>query len=848
MASSTDPSQGSKPDEIFTIKEIVDIISSSLTALRSSLPVNNGSNTISADNNNIASDSDSQLLEKVCNDLNYMKYAYENLKEYEKEVSKPILTLKRNLDSILESKEIDHKKINRILKDIGNLNSQIPPARKVTSSRVGAHQYLQSSDRSGTRRVPNLHFDEAFRSSPSYEELERLFETLTIEEKLCLLCFAVFPENALVKRRFLMYWWVGERLLDHPVEQRADEVLQVLMRKGFIEPVNKKRELIINSFRMQPLVRSAVIMLAKKNMFFDYDPNGNPTADSSTCDKACWVKLADGTSGNPLVNGESSRNIWGSGSIKNPEVLQTLFNVNEPYPDIPSELFSKMKELSVLCLGRWEKLDVKKTTEQHIEVESTEFLKGLINMRNLRLLSLQGVSRLEKFPSSSSKFPRLVSSNAKLSNLRILDLRACQSLEVLPDWLQFLTNLTHLDISECVLLNRMPKALVSLLKLEVLKGFVISDEKKENACSLADLAKLKKLRKLSIYVYKDFSIEQGFDALQNLEELKTLSIAWGAENTSKQSKPSTIQSVKNPANKEEKKHKVSGAVKKRPEMKDTEQPETGDGKKQKARSSEIHEHKKEQENVAAEQHPSDTEATNAETDVGKKQKGSGDVKKKVAILETKEGEGQVAKSPETRDDEKGRQNIAPTEQNARNSKSTDEKAEQDGGAAKPKTINSETRDVKMQQGSRPPPPARLGSMTKRPTLLKLETMRRVVGLAGPKESEEPTIVLPKTLEKLDLRCYPLKPKPSWLMPEHLNKLNKLCIRGGSLASIGEVQESEQDKWKVKILHLKYLEEMKMTWTQLQELFPHLEYLEKFKCPKITLCPCDGQGVWLKSEE
>ena len=96
------------------------------------------------------------------------------------------------------------------------------------------------------------------------------------------------------------------------------------------------------------------------------------------------------------------------------------------------------------------------------------------------------------------------------------------------------------------------------------------------------------------------------------------------------------------------------------------------------------------------------------------------------------------------------------------------------------------------------------------------------------------------LEKLDLHCFP-NPAAKWLTPDSLLDLEKLYIRGGSLATL------DKRKWsKVKILRLKYLLEVKMTWLELGESFPKLEYLEKVKCPGITLCPCDEHGVWMNT--
>ena len=107
-------------------------------------------------------------------------------------------------------------------------------------------------------------------------------------------------------------------------------------------------------------------------------------------------------------------------------------------------------------------------------------------------------------------------------------------------------------------------------------------------------------------------------------------------------------------------------------------------------------------------------------------------------------------------------------------------------------------------------------------------------------SERPINKLPNKLKKLDLQCFPYS-TPTWLTPDDLPNLGKLYIRGGNFTTL------KKGKWKVEALRLKYLREMKTNWRELKELFPDLVYLERVKCPGITLCPCDENGVWQKSE-
>ncbi|TXG65540.1 hypothetical protein EZV62_006815 [Acer yangbiense] len=491
------------------------------------------------------------------------------------------------------------------------------------------------------------------KQSSIFRDFRAIFEGLDLQRKNCLLSFAVFPENAVVQKRLLVYWWIGEGLLDPPpssstnttgektVEKIATEVLQDFMAKRFIVPVNRKRKTVVNRFKMDPILRSLVILLARESKFFDYDSSGELTCKYSGSERAC------------LIDSEKLES-------ENQEKIKTLFNVSRRFLDFTFDWFPKMRNVQVLCLGMWWSSG---EDHHHIEVKNTEFLKGLKSMESLRLLSFHGISGIQGLPVSISK----------LRNLRILDLKACYNLEILPKEIKSLKMLTHLDISECYLLDHMPKELASLSDLQVLKGFVVTDIISHgNYCSLADLAGLKKLRKLSINVNSEtFSIEELLTTLSKFEELEKLKIAWGGGSKAKES--------------------------------------TGPGK----------------------------------------------------------------------------------------------------------------------------------TMVRQKSLLE-----KVVRKQKTKVDRAMEI---KKLQKLDLQCFPLKKLPDWLIPENLKNLKKLYIRGGGLNSLSnKIQEGEIIKWDVEVLHLKYLSELKINWSELKAMFPKLSYLEKFKCPKVTFCPCDGSGVWLES--
>lgn len=274
---------------------------------------------------------------------------------------------------------------------------------------------------------------------------------------------------------------------------------------------------------MHPLVRSAVTVLSEKAGLLCYDKErAKPWPIHTEAVTTNQTPSQQGTDGN--TDHEQAENLRILSSHL--EERLTLFNVDEPFPDLRLEYLSregqisvvdylaKMTDLKVLYLGRWQE-----SVQHHIEVDSTEFLKGLKGMEKLRFLSLQGISRITEVQSSIGK----------LFDLIILDLKACHNLEVLPAEIKHLTKLKYLDVSECYLLNRMPKGLSALSDLKVLKGFVIDDRHSGNSGTLRDLKGLLQLRKLSISTRNDnFPSPEDLDALNTLNQnLEKLTIAWG---------------------------------------------------------------------------------------------------------------------------------------------------------------------------------------------------------------------------------------------------------------------------------------------------------------------------------
>ncbi|KAG7536299.1 hypothetical protein ISN44_As13g002550 [Arabidopsis suecica] len=468
-----------------------------------------------------------EVAEEVLKHIRPLELLLDKVEKGEKDPSKPPLTLgmKKDLDDIN--------------KKIFNLMCQVPllPNKRKNAKGSDADDGEGDNNGKGIVCLPGIHANkEDLKRRAVFRYVLGEFEELSDQQKFCLLSFAVFPENQEVNRTMLMYWWMGEGILsskDIPSEKGilkpedvVKDILDDFKDRNLIEPVEIKRKEKPNSYKMAPFVHSSVVLISKEIGLFDmYDKKEKPTMKQSGLHKVC------------LVEGSSSQQEAKAKKMADVDQIETVFNVSERFPDFTFKWFSEDKptrnkltlskatypKLKVFYLGRWER-----TAKRHIEVENPELMKNLKHMIKLKLLSFQGISRIE----------RLDNAVCKLRELIILDLRACYNLEKLPDKIDSLKALIYLDITDCYMIDRMPKRLSWLDNLEVLKGFVVSDAiDDETVCTLAELVELKKLRKLSISINKeDFSIVDVFVAVKNFKKLEKLKVAWGGINKHPQDK------------------------------------------------------------------------------------------------------------------------------------------------------------------------------------------------------------------------------------------------------------------------------------------------------------------------
>ncbi|KAI6670284.1 hypothetical protein NL676_005169 [Syzygium grande] len=191
--------------------------------------------------------------------------------------------------------------------------------------------------------------------------------------KLCLLSFAIFPESSIIKKRSLIYWWIGQGLVsqskDKMAEQVGDEVYDELLKQGLIEPDDNDPSPLMN--------RCSSNVLFKQQL---------PTLNSS-------ISLL---SNHLLGSHFSGTAIKSAINPSFPQQLEKLELIGIPVERIPKWLnpreLKNMKKLYIIG-GKLESWDHQQQNEQW----SVEILR----LKHLKKLSIENKEDVLK------KFPRL---------------------------------------------------------------------------------------------------------------------------------------------------------------------------------------------------------------------------------------------------------------------------------------------------------------------------------------------------------------------------------------------------------------------------------------------------------
>ncbi|CAL9042764.1 unnamed protein product [Musa banksii] len=417
-------------------------------------------------------------------------------------VARHVDELLRSAKKTLDPSETESRLKSKLDEIMKNINFKIEKLKAKPMDSSGEQESKAEEEEEEEEDFP---LERQIQESSAWAHLLLVVDSFETQLKLCLFCLTVFPANAVLKKRLLIHWWMGEGIVKSSEEGK--KCFDQLVSKGLIITIKKKHCDKVHHFSIQSWIRRLLITVAKSNAFLEFDQDGRPSNDYSRSRRAC-LRLEQ----NPIGDDGERR-------------LLTVYNVYKRYVEFEPTWLVNKGEMTTMQLGRWKDSDQK----HHIEVKNDEFLKGIDHCKSLRYMSLRGVSRVETLPESIGK----------LTKLMVLDLRACHNLEKLPEEIGSAKKLQYLDVSDCFLLDKMPKSIANLSDLEVLKGFLlISGPDDKHVCHLHELAKLTKLRKLSINI-GSWIAEKELENVGELKKITTLIITWAVVTEKKEDSHST---------------------------------------------------------------------------------------------------------------------------------------------------------------------------------------------------------------------------------------------------------------------------------------------------------------------
>ncbi|KOM51455.1 hypothetical protein LR48_Vigan09g011400 [Vigna angularis] len=440
----------------------------------------------------------------------------ESLKSERDNEKADLVTLNKNKENLIKhtNKKVSDENVKRkdskeevVEKVVDAINEKIKKSTKKLGVSEIETKANESSEKGKTPKTVHYSILPLSRDDETLKlvlkRFQASYDALNSHSKVCCLSLSIFPENVVIMKRHIIYWWIGEGFVKRSTEKTAEEegenVFDELLNSNLIVPHGLAKCPVVNKFKINPWIRHMLVssVLGENKQPFGF--YSQITTSSYGC----------------LVLDQQKVEIRGDFASKSDQ-WRSVFNLGAKYLTIEPQWMAKMKKLVVLQLGRWQE-----SPEHHIEVAGTEFMTDTKAQKHLKYLSLRGISRISALPPSI----------AQLVSLEILDLKACHNLETLPNEITSLKKLTHLDVSQCYLLESMPKGIGKLTELQVLKGFVVGSSNKTP--TISDLANFKKLKRLSIHIGSEAVIQdKEFENLRK-SQVKCLKISWGVSSNTK---------------------------------------------------------------------------------------------------------------------------------------------------------------------------------------------------------------------------------------------------------------------------------------------------------------------------
>ncbi|XP_006360546.1 disease resistance RPP13-like protein 4 [Solanum tuberosum] len=354
----------------------------------------------------------------------------------------------------------------------------LPLAIKTIGGLLSSKGQLYSEWKKVYEDLPHILADESKSNDSLMATLQLSYDELPLQQKQCILCFAIYPEDYEIDVDQLANWWIGEGFIHKKgtktPRKMALECLSELISRCLVEAVSKRNyDGRVYSCKMHDMIREMIIRVAREESFCSLDENNTNIATIHSR----RLGVTNETLLQPL-----------DGNSK----LRALLLTKANYIGFTKKIaLAQVKSLRVLDLSHLK-------FKENSEFCEDDIWRWITSLKRLTYLSFRDVENLTKLPRSIKK----------LWGLQILVLGECINLKQLPRSITLLPKLVVLDVGNCTSLSYLPRGLSKLVHLQELYGFKIPDATVSNACHLRDLKDLSELRVLQLDVMEGSMIEE----------------------------------------------------------------------------------------------------------------------------------------------------------------------------------------------------------------------------------------------------------------------------------------------------------------------------------------------------
>lgn len=216
------------------------------------------------------------LLDKIRGGLTRLEGAFHEIQHNEKTIEGSFGAVQHLIGELLESPDdavptARQHQLNWLIEALSSVDKEVAAitGRVNDSFHLSAAATIATAP--GTRSTASCRRGALEECSGTRRHLKLAMDSLGTRLKRCLLCLAVFPDDAVVKKRLLIHWWVGERLVNS-VEEGKEVFDKLVSSTGFVTPVRRAHCDKVHGCKVHPWIRVLLVARTQSSAFLEVGP------------------------------------------------------------------------------------------------------------------------------------------------------------------------------------------------------------------------------------------------------------------------------------------------------------------------------------------------------------------------------------------------------------------------------------------------------------------------------------------------------------------------------------------------------------------------------------------------